>query len=109
MSDPSVLLAASAAEFTATYPVEEGRVRPHRVLDGDGFKIRMLTMDAAAIMREHRAQVPILVQVVAGRILFRVGGSEYDLTAGGTIQVPATVLHELEAIEASHVLLMLLG
>ncbi|SJN16102.1 hypothetical protein FM104_00775 [Microbacterium esteraromaticum] len=108
-ADTSFLLAASAAEFVAAYPVEDGRVRPHRVLDGDGFKIRTLTMDAAAIMREHRAQVPILVQVVSGRILFRVGGSEYDLTAGGAIQVPAGVLHELEAVDPSHVLLLLLG
>ena len=108
-ADPSVLLAASAAEFAAAYPIEEGRVRPHRTLDGDGFKIRTLTMDSGAIMREHRAPVPILVQVVSGRILFRVGGSNYDLSAGGAIQVPAGVLHELEAVEDAHVLLILFG
>lgn len=108
-ADSSVLLAASASEFTAAYPIEHGRVRPHRTLDGDGFKIRTLTMDAGSIMREHRAPVPILVQVIAGRILFRVGDSEYDLTAGGAIQVPAGVLHELEAVDPSHVLLTLMG
>ncbi|MGF2950267.1 cupin domain-containing protein [Microbacterium alcoholitolerans] len=108
-ADPSVLLAASAAEFAAAHPIEDGRVRPHRTLDGDGFKIRTLTMGEGAVMREHRAPVPILVQVISGRILFRVGGSEYDLTAGGAIQVPAGVLHELEAVEDAHVLLILLG
>ncbi|MDT0158441.1 hypothetical protein Q9R19_12455 [Microbacterium sp. ARD32] len=104
-----LLLAASAADLVAAHPVEEGRVRPHRTLDGDGFKIRTLVMDAGAVLREHRAPVPILVTVAAGRVLFRVAGTEYDLTAGGTIQVAASEPHELEAVDASHVLLTLIG
>ncbi|BDZ37421.1 cupin domain-containing protein [Microbacterium suwonense] len=104
-----LLLAASGADLVAAHPVEEGRVRPHRTLDGDGFKIRTLVMDAGALLREHRAPVPILVQVVSGRILFRVDGVEYDMTAGGSIQVEASVPHELEAIDAAHVLLTLMG
>lgn len=107
--DPSLLLASSAAEFAAAYPVEEGRVRPHRILDGTGFKIRLLVMDEDAVMREHRAPVPILVQVASGSILFRVGGTEYTLDAGGAIQVPAGILHELEATSPAHVVLTLLG
>jgi quercetin dioxygenase-like cupin family protein len=104
-----LLLAASAADLVAAHPVEQGRVRPHRTMDGDGFKIRTLVMDAGAVLREHRAPVPILVHVVSGRILFRVDGAEYDLTAGGTIQVTASEPHELEAVEPSHVLLTLMG
>ncbi|MBY6061598.1 cupin domain-containing protein [Microbacterium esteraromaticum] len=108
-TDQPFLLATSAADFVAAHPVEAGRVKPHRTLDGDGFKIRTLVMDAQAVMREHRAPVPILVHVVSGRILFRVDGAEHDLTAGGAIQVPAGMLHELQAVDASHVLLVLLG
>jgi quercetin dioxygenase-like cupin family protein len=104
-----LLLAASAADLVAAHPVEEGRVRPHRTLDGDGFKIRTLVMAAGSVLREHKAPVPILVSVIAGRILFRVAGVEYALTAGGTIQVSASEPHELEALEASHVLLTLMG
>lgn len=104
-----LLLAASAADLTAAHPVEEGRVRPHRTLDGEGFKIRTLAMDAGAALREHRAPVPILVTVVSGRVLFRVDGIEYDLSAGGAIHVAASEPHELEAVEASHVLLTLMG
>ncbi|GAA3941368.1 cupin domain-containing protein [Microbacterium soli] len=103
------LLAASAADVVAAHPVEAGRVRPHRTLDGDGFKIRTLVMDSGAVLREHRAPVPILVNVVSGRILFRVAGVEYDLTAGGAIQVTASEPHELEALEPSHALLTLMG
>lgn len=104
-----LLLAASASDLVAAHPVEEGRVRPHRTLDGEAFKIRTLVMDAGAVLREHKAPVPILVTVVAGRVLFRVADVEYDLTAGGTIQVAASEPHELEAVEASHVLLTLMG
>lgn len=108
-ADPFTLLGGSAADVIHSYGVEPGRVRPHRILDGDGFKIRMLTLDAGATMREHRAQVPILVQVIAGGIRFRVAGAEHVLSPGGTITVSAGVLHELEADQPSHVLLVLLG
>jgi len=108
-TDPFVLLGASAAELAQAHPIEPGRVRPHRVLDGDGFKIRMLAMDAGATMREHRAPSQILVQVIAGGIRFRVDGTEHVLSPGGTITVSAGVLHELEADQPSHVLLVLLG
>lgn len=108
-AEPFHLLAASAADLVAALPVEEGRVRPHRTLDGDGFKIRTLVMDAGSVLREHRVAVPILVQVAAGRILFRVGGVEHELSAGGAIQVDASVPHEVEAVEPSHVRLTLMG
>ena len=108
-TESSVLLAASAADFASAYPVEAGRVRPHKIMDGAGFKIRLLVMDAAAVMREHQAPVPILVQVAAGSILFRVDGTEHALDTGGAIQVPAGILHELEATAPAHVVLTLLG
>lgn len=103
------LIASSAADLADRYPIEEGRVRPHKAMDGEGFKIRTLAMDAGTVLREHRAPVPILVQVSAGRILFRVDGAEHDLAAGGAIQVDASVPHEVEAVDPSHVLLALLG
>ncbi|MFE6736154.1 cupin domain-containing protein [Microbacterium sp. NPDC057650] len=103
------LIASSAADLADRYPIEEARVRPHKTMDGAGFKIRTLAMDAGAVLREHRAPAPILVQVASGRILFRVEGAEHDLSAGGAIQVDASVPHEVEAVEPSHVLLTLLG
>lgn len=103
------LLATSADDLVSRHPVEAGRVRPHRTYDGDGVKIRTLVMDAGTVMREHRAPVPILVQVVSGRVLFRVEGAEHDLRPGGAITVPASVPHELEAVEAAHVVLALMG
>lgn len=108
-AETAVLLASSAEELVDAHPVEQRRVRPHRILDGTGVKIRLLTMGAGAVMREHRAPVPILVQVIAGGILFRVDGSEHALDVGGAIQVPAGMLHELEATADAHVLLTLMG
>lgn len=108
-ADSHVLLSASAADLVAALPVEAGRVMPHRTLDGDGFRLRTLVMDAGAVLREHRAPVPILVEVVSGGILFRVDGVEHELATGGAIQVAASVPHEVEAVEASHVRLILIG
>ncbi|MGF3055917.1 cupin domain-containing protein [Microbacterium sp. YY-01] len=103
------LLASSSADWQAQNPVVEGRVKPFRVFDAPGLKVRALSFDAGAVMKEHRAPVPIIVQVAQGRILFRVDGAEYELGEGGSIQVEAGVLHELEAIEQSHAVLMLIG
>ncbi|GAA5147721.1 hypothetical protein GCM10025768_08360 [Microbacterium pseudoresistens] len=108
-AQPAVLVASSLQELIDAVPTEEGRVRPHRTLDAEGVKVRTLAFDAGVVMREHRAPVPILVQVLTGRILFRVDGIEHDLAPGGTIQVAASVPHELEAVEPSHVLLVLAG
>jgi len=84
-------------------------VRPHRTYDGDGVRIRTLVMDAGTVMREHKAPVPILVTVASGRVLFRVDGEEHDLRAGGAITVAASVPHELEAVDPSHIVLVLMG
>jgi len=103
------LLAASADDLVSRHPVEAGRVRPHRTYDGDGVRIRTLVMDAGTVMREHKAPVPILVTVASGRVLFRVDGEEHDLRAGGAITVAASVPHELEAVDPSHIVLVLMG
>lgn len=102
-------LAASLQELLDTAPIEEGRVRPHRVFDGAGVKIRMLALDASVVMAEHRSPFPILVQVMSGRLLFRVDGVEHDLRPGGLIHVPANVTHELEAVDPTRVMLSILG
>lgn len=105
----SVLVASSLQDLVDAAPIEQGRVKPHRTLDADGVRIRTLAFDAGAVMREHRAPVPIVVQVLTGRILFRVEGEEHEMSAGGLIQVAGDVLHELEALEPSRVLLILAG
>ena len=104
----AVVLAHSADEFIAEHPVEPGRVRPHRIFDGAGVKIRSLAFDTGVVMKEHRSPFPILVQVLSGRILFRVDGEEHDLRTGGAIHVNGDIPHELEATEPPHVLLSLL-
>jgi len=104
----AVVLAHSTDEFIKEHPVEPGRVHPNRVFDGAGVKIRSLAFDTGVVMKEHRSPFAILVQVLSGRILFRIDGVEHDLGAGGAIHVNANILHELEATEPSHVLLSLL-
>lgn len=103
------LLASTAADWQEKNPTKPDRVSMFRVLDAPGLKVRELSFAAGAILKEHRAPVLITVQVTSGRILFRVEGAEYDLSAGGMIQVDAGVMHELEAIETSHAILSLIG
>ncbi|GAA2913405.1 quercetin dioxygenase-like cupin family protein [Microbacterium keratanolyticum] len=108
-TDTAQTVAASLQDLLDAAPVEEGRVRPHRVFDGTGVKIRMLSFDTSATLAEHRSPFPILVQVMSGRLLFRVGGDEHELLPGGIIHVPANMPHELQAREPTRAMLSILN
>lgn len=89
-------------------PVEAGTFRAGRVFKGGGVTLIRLSFAAGAVMREHQATAPILVQTLSGHIVFEVSGESYEMPAGAIIHVEANVPHELTALEDSHVLLAML-
>lgn len=105
----SVLITPGLDDLARANPIQAGRVSPHRLHDGDGFRLRHLAFDAGAELAEHVAPRPILVHVLDGSIRFTVEGTEHTMARGAVIHVPANVPHALVADEPSHVLLLLLG
>lgn len=89
------------------YPGEG--VAAHRTYDGDGVRLRQVAFEPGAVLAEHIAPVPIIVQVVEGAVAFRVEGVEHELARGGFIQVDARVPHEVEARGASRIVITLIG
>lgn len=105
----SQLIAAGIDELAEQNPIREGRIAPAKALDGPGFKLRHLAFDAGVVMKEHSAPVPLLIQVVSGRVRFRIEGAEHTLLPGALFYVAPKVLHEVEATEPSRLLLTLIG
>ncbi|KDA06115.1 cupin [Microbacterium sp. CH12i] len=109
ISEHSQLIAAGIDELAAQNPFREGRVTPDKLLDGPGFKLRHLAFDAGVVMKEHSAPVPLLIQVVAGRVLLRIEDAEHILLPGAVFYIAPKVLHEVEASDPSRLLLTLIG
>ncbi|MBS1905834.1 MAG: cupin domain-containing protein [Actinobacteria bacterium] len=105
----ATLIARDLDELAAQNPILPGRVSPHRLHDGDGFRLRHLAFDTGAVLAEHVAPRPILVQVLTGRVRFTVGENVHELVPGSILHVPANVRHEVVASEPSRLLITFLG
>lgn len=97
------------AALVAAVPVEPGRVRSRKLFAGAGTTIMGLALDGGAVMREHRAPVPILVQLVEGEAVLEVDGRRIALVPGTLVHLEAGVRHQVEALTVSRLLLTLLG
>ncbi|MFA5607551.1 MAG: cupin domain-containing protein [Leucobacter sp.] len=76
-----------------------------RIFQGTGARMIRLTFAAGQVMREHSTNVPLIVQMLEGELLFRIDGDELRLTRGSILHVEPGIMHELEAVTESHVLL----
>ncbi len=69
------------------------------------FRIVLISMEAAARMKEHHVDGTSSVQVLEGHIRYNTKGEAYDLRAGSLITLGASIKHEVEAMERSSFLL----
>lgn len=106
---PFAVIAAGIDDLAEQRPYSDGTVAVHRTYDGDGVRLRQVAIDAGAVLAQHVAPVPIVVQVVEGTVLFRVDGTEQRLDRGGFIQVDARVPHEVAAEVPSRIIITLIG
>ena len=104
---PYTLIAADREALLAAAPVSPDRFQIKRVFQDDGVRVIRLAFAAGQVMREHSPTAPLIVQVLAGTIAFRVAGDELELQAGAVLHVRPHEVHELEARTDAHVLLTL--
>jgi quercetin dioxygenase-like cupin family protein len=69
------------------------------------FRVVLMTMDAAAHIKEHHADGTISVHVLKGHIRLTVQGKPHDLRAGNLFTLAASIRHQVEAVEESAFLL----
>ena len=78
------------------------------VLRADGVRVVLFAFDAGQELSEHTAAVPILLQVLDGRLRIGADGERVELTAGGLIHIGTRVPHEVLALEPSRMVLTML-
>lgn len=71
------------------------------LLETDFTKEVRITFKAKQILKEHKTAYPIVVQVVEGKIDFRVAQTIQTLEKGDLITLSASVPHDLTAHEDS--------
>jgi len=104
---PFTLFSTGREALLDVLPAEAGdRVQIKRVFQGSGFRAIRISFVAGQVMREHSTNVPILVQVLDGEIIFRVAGESLRMPAGAIVHVEPDEVHELEAVTESHVMLI---
>jgi quercetin dioxygenase-like cupin family protein len=69
------------------------------------FRIVLITMEAAARMKEHHADGTISIQGLKGHIRVTVHGKSHDVRVGNLFTLAASIRHDVEAIDDSAFLL----
>lgn len=104
----SVLLFAldEERERAADRTILERSGRNARTLLKEGpLRVTLVVLAPAGEIQEHEAAGPITVQVLEGRVRFRVGAETYDLRPGSLLMVPAEVRHAVASDEGGTFLL----
>lgn len=69
------------------------------------FRMVLISMENASILKEHHTDGTISVQVLKGTIRFTVNGRAHDLRVNNVLTLGASIKHEVEALQDSAFLL----
>ena len=109
-------LADPVVEFDLPRITEKLRAEPAWKTEGHNaativkypdLRIVLLALQGKAVMREHRADARISVQTLTGHARLRLPDRVVDLPAGRGVALERGLLHDVEAIEESALLLTL--
>jgi quercetin dioxygenase-like cupin family protein len=78
------------------------------VLRAEGVRVVLFAFDAGQELTEHTAAVPVLLQVLDGRLRVRAAGSTVELEPGGLVHLGTRVPHEVLALAPSRMALVML-
>jgi quercetin dioxygenase-like cupin family protein len=78
------------------------------VLKAEGVRLVLFSFDAGQELSEHTAAVPVLLQVLDGRLTVSSGGQTVELQPGGVVHLPTRAPHSVVAAEPSRMLLTML-
>lgn len=98
---------------TMTYPedlcslatVQEDATVSRTVLKADGVRVVLFAFDAGQVLTEHTAAMPVLLQVLDGRLRITGDGETVELAPGGLIHLDTRVPHTVAALEPSRLVL----
>lgn len=78
------------------------------VLKAEGARLVLFSFDAGQELTEHTAAMPVLLQVLDGRLTVSAAGRSVELVPGGVVHLTARLPHAVLAREPSRLLLTML-
>jgi quercetin dioxygenase-like cupin family protein len=96
------------ADLRALVEVASDATVSRTVLRADGARLVLFAFDTGQELTEHTAAMPVLLQVLAGRLTVSAAGRSVELVPGGVIHLPARLPHAVVAHEPSRLLLTML-
>jgi quercetin dioxygenase-like cupin family protein len=75
------------------------------LVNKDGLRLVLFTMEQGATINEHQADGPITVHVLRGEIRFRAQDQEHSLRAGQLLTLGPSIRHAVESVGESAFLL----
>ncbi|HYN55592.1 MAG TPA: cupin domain-containing protein [Motilibacterales bacterium] len=88
--------------------VAAGSTVSRTVLKAEGARVVLFSFDEGQELTEHTAAVPILLQVLDGRLRVGADGEHVELSPGGLVHIGSRVPHEILAMEPSRMALTML-
>ncbi len=88
--------------------VQEESTVSRTVLKADGARVVLFGFDAGQVLTEHTAAMPVLIQVLDGRLRLTGGDRTVELTPGGLIHLDTRLPHTVLALEPSRMELIML-
>jgi quercetin dioxygenase-like cupin family protein len=80
-----------------------------RVLSKDGdVRLVGFGFDAGEELTDHSAAVPVLIQVISGRVAVGVDDEVFEMASDSWLRLDAGVQHSVKALEPSRLLLTML-
>ena len=94
-------------DLASLIDIQEEATVSRTVLREDGLRAVLFGFDKDQALSEHTAAMPVIIQVLEGKL--RVGGEgrEVELTAGGIVYLSARLPHTVYAVEPSKMLLQM--
>lgn len=74
----------------------------------DRVRLVGFAFDAGQELTEHTSALPVIIQVVSGRLALTFGAEQTEATPGTWVHLPARMPHTVRAIEPSTMLLTML-
>jgi quercetin dioxygenase-like cupin family protein len=71
------------------------------------LRLTLVALDAGVEVGMHRADSPMTIHMLAGRLTFRTGGSDHELTAGQILFFGPGDADDIRAVEESALVLTL--
>ncbi len=95
-------------DVAAMIEVNEAATVSRTVLKAEGARLVLFSFDTGEELSEHTAAMPVLIQVLDGRLSIEAGGQTVELRPNGVIHLPARMPHSVLAAEPTRMLLTML-